>query len=107
MKAVEPDIHDDPLKYVDKYPVFSTSPGVDRLLAVCMALTEQLAVANERHDTLFRVLASKGVVTPEELATYIPDATAEAAREAQHAELVRRVLQILEIEIDERAAETR
>lgn len=102
MKPVDPDIDDDPLKYVDGRPVFSPTPGVDRLFAVCIALTGQLAVANERHDTLVRVLASKGLVMPAELDAYTPDATAEAAREAQHAELIRQVLQILGAEIDGR-----
>lgn len=104
---MKPDINDAPLKYVDQRPVFSTAPGVDRLFAVCMALTEQLAVANERHDTLIRVLASKGLVTPEELDAYTPDATVEAVREAQHAQLIKRVLQILDMEIDERENATR
>ncbi|MEZ5564651.1 MAG: hypothetical protein R3F24_03680 [Gammaproteobacteria bacterium] len=102
---MKPNINDDPLKYIDQRPVFSAAPGVDRLFAVCMALTEQLAVANERHDTLIRVLSSKGLVTPEELEAYMPDATVEAAREAQHAQLIKRVLQILDLEIDERESD--
>lgn len=83
-------------------PSLSGAPSLDHLLSMCLALAEQLAIANERHDTLIQVLAAKGLVDPEELAVFQPTPEAEQARNQQHQELVRELLKVLSDELDNR-----
>lgn len=97
---MKPDLTDDPLDFAARRPEFFDTPGVDCLFGMCVALTEQLALANERHDTLARVLAEKGLINLQELSNYQPDAQAEAARAQLHQELVRDVLRVLDEALD-------
>ncbi len=101
---MKPGLDDELLKYVDTRPAFFDTPGVDHLFSMCMALAEQLAVANERHDTLMRVLLAKGVITADEIASFEPDTETLQARSAQHEALIQQVLQSLDDELDRRGA---
>jgi hypothetical protein len=69
-------------------PRFYADPGVDRFAAVLMRLASELWVARERIDTLERVAAAKGVLLPDEIDAYAPDADAAARREADRAAFI-------------------
>ena len=75
-------------------PKFFDTPGVDELFAVCMALAEELAVADERYDTLKHVLIEKNVMTADDIEKYQPSAEVEHDRLQRNSALVRRVLHV-------------
>jgi hypothetical protein len=78
-----------------KRPQFFDDPAVERVMAIVMSLTGELAVARERIDTLERVLQQQGVLAPDAIERYVPDATAQTARDAWGREYIARVLRIL------------
>jgi hypothetical protein len=82
-----------------KRPQFFDDPAVERVLAITMAVVTELAVARERIDTLERVLHAKGLLAPDELERYVPDAAAQTARDAMGREYISRVLRILEQDV--------
>lgn len=73
-------------------------PEVERVLAVSMAIAQELAVARARIDTLERLLERKGVLARPELETYEPDAAEAAQRGQWNREYVARVLRVLQPE---------
>lgn len=89
----------DPVTAAAKRPEFFETPGLDRLYAMVVALTEQLAIANERHDTLKQALIAKGLLTEEELDRYEPAPDVIQARQAQHERLVSAILKPVEDEL--------
>jgi polyhydroxyalkanoate synthesis regulator phasin len=81
-------------------PYFFDDPAVERLLNITMALAGELAVMRERMDTIERLLASKGVLSPAEIEHYVPDDAAAQARQQWHAEYIARVLRIVQQEME-------
>lgn len=73
-------------------------PEVERVLAVSMAIAQELAVARARIDTLERLLERKGALTRSELETFEPDAADMAERSQWNREYVARVLRVLQPE---------
>jgi len=70
------------------------APEVERVLAVTMAIAQELAVARARIDTLER----KGVLARQELETFEPD-TADTTQRAQwNRDYIARVLRLLQPE---------
>ncbi len=95
------DFGKDPLEYASQRPEFFEAAGVDTLFSMCMALAEQLAITNEKFDSLSRILVEKGVLAQEEIDNYTPDAQAEQARSKAHQTLVRSVFRVIDEELDE------
>lgn len=77
--------------------MFMRDPDVDKLLAMIMAMTGEIALLRGRLDTHERLLASGKPVTPETIESFSPDAAAEAAREAQRQAMLTRVFRILAV----------
>lgn len=67
-------------KPAGKRPYF-LKPEVERILAITMAVAQELAVARQRVDTLERLLVAKGVVTAAETARWRPRLAACPARQ--------------------------
>lgn len=85
-----------------KRPYFYEDPAVERVLNITMAVASELAVARERVDTLERLLASKGILTREEVESYVPTSKEIATqRQAWHSEYISRVLRIVQQEMEE------
>lgn len=80
-----------------KRPYF-LNPESERILAITMAVAQELAVARARIDTLERLLAAKGVVLREEIETFTPSAEEHAERAAWSQEYINRVLRIVQQE---------
>ncbi|HEX8757293.1 MAG TPA: hypothetical protein VF745_13225 [Steroidobacteraceae bacterium] len=74
------------------------APEVERVLAVTMAIAQELAVARVRIDTLERLLERKGVLARPELETFEPNAADSAERGQWNREYVARVLRVLQPE---------
>lgn len=84
-----------------KRPYFFEDPAVERVLNITLALAGELAVARERMDTIERILEKKGILTRQEIETYLPDSSEiEEQRQRWHAEYIARVLRIVQQEIE-------
>ncbi len=74
------------------------SPESERILAITMAVAQELAVARARIDTLERLLEAKGVVVREDIETFAPSAEQHAERAAWSQEYINRILRIVQQE---------
>lgn len=90
-------------KPAGKRPYFLDAE-VERVLAVTMAVAQELAVARARIDTLERLLAAKGVVAAADIEHFAPDAEAAAARALWTQEYLARILRIVQQEGEAAAA---
>ena len=79
-----------------KRPIYFEDPQSDKLLAIVMALTGEVAVLRERLDTLERLLASKGIVSISEIEAYQPDEQTANERSQWRAEYIGRVLRVVQ-----------
>jgi predicted nucleic acid-binding Zn-ribbon protein len=81
-----------------KRPVYFDEPQIDKLLTVIVALTGEVSVLRERLDTVERLLATKGILSPAEIEAYQPDEQVAQAREQWRTEYIARVLRVLQEE---------
>ena len=85
-----------------KRPYFFKDPAVERVLNITMAVGMELAVVRERMDSLERILESKGIMTREELESYVPASKSIAdERQQWHSEYISRILRIVQQEMEE------
>jgi hypothetical protein len=84
-------------KPAGKRPYF-LSPEVERVMAITMAVAQELAVARDRLDTLERLLQSKGILLREEIETFQPSAQESAERGLWIQEYLARILRIVQQE---------
>jgi hypothetical protein len=84
-------------KPAGKRPYFLDAQ-VERVLAITMAVAQELAVARERIDTLERLLEAKGVVSNHEVETFIPTPEIVAERGLWSQEYIARILRIVQQE---------
>jgi hypothetical protein len=82
-------------------PQFSENPEVDRLMAMVMALTSEVAVLRERLDTFETLADEKGVVKQVEIENFEPHPDHEEKRQQWRHDFLDRVLYILRAEADE------
>lgn len=81
-------------------PAFFKDPDVDRVLAITMAVSAEVAVMAERMDTLERVLEEKQLLSREDLLDYSPDEQVVAERMRWHEAFISRVLRVVEQELE-------
>lgn len=79
-------------------PHFFENPESDEFVAILLALTTELAVAQDRADTLERVLEARGVIDRAELERFRPDAALVEERKARHSDYLRRVFRVLRMQ---------
>lgn len=89
-----------PLKAKGERPYFFDEPAVDKLVSMVLALTGELSVLRERHDSLLRVLEEKGLLEAAEVAAYEAPAPVQREREAQREKLLETVMHILLVEVE-------
>lgn len=70
----------------------------ERVLAITMAVAQELAVARQRADTLERLLLAKGVLAPGEIDAFAPDPVAATERAMWNQEYIARILCIVQQE---------
>jgi hypothetical protein len=90
-------------KPAGKRPYFMT-PEVERVMAIAMAIAQELAVARARIDTLERILERKGIMTRAEIETFEPSPAEAAERGLWTQEYIARVLRIVQQEAEQMAA---
>ena len=79
-----------------KRPWFFDDPAVEKVLGMTIAVAGELAVCRERLDTVERLLQAKGILTRDEIETYVADREAEQARNLRQRDYIARVLRILQ-----------
>ncbi len=84
-----------------KRPWFLADAQTERVMAVAMAVAQELAVTRERLDTVERLLADGQPVTAATIDAYRPDAAAMAERQRWHADFVARILRVFQQELEE------
>jgi hypothetical protein len=90
-------------KPAGKRPYFLT-PEVERVLAIAMAVAQELAVARARVDTLERLLERKGLMSRAEIEAFEPSPGEAAERGLWTQEYIARVLRIVQQEAEQIAA---
>jgi hypothetical protein len=91
-------------KAAGKRPYF-LDREVERVLAITMAVAQELAVVRQRADTLERLLRAKGIVSEHEIESFAPDPHATVERALWTQEYLARILRIVQQENE--AAATR
>ena len=76
-------------------------PEVERVLAITMAVAQELAVARTRIDSLERLLERKGVMTRAEIEGFEPTAAEAAERAIWTQDYIAHVLEALQRELDQ------
>jgi hypothetical protein len=84
-------------KPAGKRPYF-LEPESERVLAIAMAIAQELAVARQRIDTLERILEAKGVVPRAEIDAFTPSDDQYAERALWSQEYIARILRIVQQE---------
>lgn len=84
-------------KAVGKRPYF-LDPQVERVLAITMAMAQELAVVRQRLDTVERLLRAKDIFADAEVETFTPDVQAATERAMWNQEYVARILRIVQQE---------
>lgn len=82
-------------KAAGKRPYFLNDEA-ETVLAITMAVVQELAVARQRIDTLERLLEGKGVLSRREIETFAPDPAAAVERALFNQEYIARVLRIVQ-----------
>ena len=81
-------------------PQYFADPMQEHNFSISMALMAELAVARERIDTLERLLVSKGVLAPDDVDGYVPDAQAGQERQREQVEYSARILRSLQQQVE-------
>jgi hypothetical protein len=84
-------------KPAGKRPYF-LNPETERVLAITMAVAQELAVARTRIDTLERLLEKRGVLQRTDIETFAPTKDEAAERGAWMQEYLVRILRIVQQE---------
>ncbi len=90
-------------KPAGKRPYF-LQPETERVLAITMAVAQELAVARTRVDTLERLLEQRGILSRAHIEAFTPTREAAAERGAWLQEYLVRVLRIVQQEGEAAAA---
>jgi hypothetical protein len=83
-----------------KRPYFFDDPAVERVLAITMAVSQEVAVVRERLDTIERLLEAKGSLTRADIDNYAPGPEAATERAEWTRAYIARVLRIVQQELE-------
>jgi hypothetical protein len=87
-------------KPAGKRPYFFEDPAVERVLAITMAVAQELAVTRERLDTVERLLERGGKFTRADIDVYTPTPEEASERAEWQRMYIARVLRIVQQEIE-------
>jgi len=76
-------------------PLFLETPAQDDLLAIVVALAQELAVMRERADTVERLLVQKGILGPEDIEKFRPDQGIDLMREQWRQDYLGRIFRAI------------
>ncbi len=83
-----------------KRPYFFEDPAVERVFAMLMAVTQELAVTRERLDTVERLLEKSGHLDRAQIEAYAPEPEAATARAQATRAYIARVMRIVQQEME-------
>lgn len=83
-----------------KRPEYFSDPMAEQSFSITMALMAELAVARERIDSLERILEAKGIVSQDEINSYVPDQAAGEQRQTAQTEYCARVFRALQQQVE-------
>jgi hypothetical protein len=83
-----------------KRPYFFDDPAVERVLAITMAVAQEVSVLRERLDTIERLLEKNGSLSRADIDAYAPDADSARERAEWQRMYIARVLRIVQQEIE-------
>jgi hypothetical protein len=81
-------------------PVYFNSGDVDRVMAILLALTSEVASIRDRLDTHERIAASGALPALDAVEAYAPDAQADSAREAWRDAYIRRLFRVITEDVE-------
>lgn len=84
-----------PKKAKGSRPYFFEDSAVDKVVAMLMGLTGEVAVMADRIDTLERLLAAKGTLDLAQIESYVPSAVVSAERDTRREAMLANVLRII------------
>lgn len=84
-------------KPAGKRPYF-LDEQIEKVMAITMAVAQELAVTRQRADTLERLLREKGLLAAGEIDAFTPDRAASAERQMWNQEYIARILRIVQQE---------
>ena len=82
-------------------PYFFDDPAVDKLLAITMALAGEVSVLRDRLDSVLQLADAKGLLSNDDVEAYVPGPDVRAERDAWREDFLRRVLRIVEVELED------
>ena len=85
-------------------PLFLETPAQDDLLAIAVALAQEVAVMRERADTVERVLVQTGILGPNDIENYKPDRSVDLAREQWRQDYLGRIFRAVKERAEAEAA---
>jgi len=83
-----------------KRPFFLKDADVERVMAITMAVAQELAVMRERMDTIERLLDKKGTISRADIENYDPPKDIAEERGAWTQEYLARILRIYQQDIE-------
>lgn len=83
-----------------KRPYFFDDPAVERVLAITMAVAQEVSVLHERLDTIERLLEKNGGLKRTDIDAYTPDPDAAQARAEWTRAYIAKVLRIVQQELE-------
>jgi hypothetical protein len=83
-----------------KRPYFFDDPAVERVLAITMAVAQEVSVLRERLDTIERLLEKNGSLKRGDIERYEPDPVSATERAEWQRMYIARVLRIVQQELE-------
>lgn len=83
-----------------KRPIYFEHPETDKLLAMLLAVAEEVSVLRDRLDTVERLAQSKGLLSQAEIEAYQPDPHAATEREQRRAAYIARIMRIIQTDLE-------
>lgn len=81
-------------------PTYFNAGDIDRVMAILLALVSEVASIRDRVDTHERVAAAGTPPALDLVETYVPDAAANAAREAWRDAYIRRLFRVITEDVE-------
>ena len=93
-------IHLTGAKPLGKRPYFLDDPAVERVLAITMAVAQEVSVLRERVDTIERLLENGNAIKRADIDAYEPDPAAATERAEWQRMYIARILRIVQQELE-------
>jgi hypothetical protein len=84
-----------PRKPKGERPQYFADPAVDKLISIILSLAGEVAVMHDRHDTLERVMAARGLISRDDIESFIATAEVLAERDKWREAFLAEVLRVV------------